>query len=114
MCERGVKMLSTEQVFEVLPLISAIYEKIDLKSFAKEYYNKPKEDLSEIEVGIEFFNFIFKNMREIKEECLELVAIFEGKEIEEVRRQSFTVTLNSLKEIFTDKELLNFFKSAMQ
>jgi hypothetical protein len=41
------------------------------------------------------------------------VSTFEGKTVEEISAQSFMATINTLKDIFSDKETMDFFKQAM-
>lgn len=110
-------MLSTEKAFDILPFISDIYEKIDLKDFIASYQEKKKEDDVEnrqLIAGLDLFSFIMKQSGKVKEEFFNIVAIAEDKKIEEVKSQSFALTLKTIKELFTDKELNDFFKQAMQ
>lgn len=110
-------MLSTEKAFDILPFISDIYEKIDLKDFIKTYKEKNKdEDVGKRQLfaGLDMFSFVIKQSGKVKEEFFNIVAIAEDKKIEEVKKQSFALTLKTIKEIFTDKELNDFFKQAMQ
>lgn len=110
-------MISTEKVFDMLPSVVDIYDKLDIdgyrKKIAKEQKNKKKE-MDATTLGMDLFKYILKNSRNIKEECFEIVSIFDEKPITEIKAQSFLTTLNSIKEIFKDKEAVDFFKSAMQ
>lgn len=110
-------MLSTEKAFEILPYISDIYEKIDLSEFIKKYQeNKKEEDVAnrQIIAGLDLFSFMMKQSGKVKEEFFNIVSIVEEKEIEEVKEQPFAKTLKTIKDLFTDKELSDFFKTAMQ
>lgn len=110
-------MLSTEKAFEILPYISDIYEKLDFSEFIKKYQeNKVEEDNErrQIIAGLDIFSFIMKQSGKVKDEFFNIVAIVEDKEIEEIKKQSFAKTLKTVKDIFTDKETVDFFKQAMQ
>jgi hypothetical protein len=111
-----MKVINTEKAFDMLPYAIEIFEKLNIQSFGKklrEKYNGQK-NVDQMAVGIEVFLFIAKNSSKVKAEVFNLVAILEGKSAEEVKKQSFATTLSSLKLIFSDEELLSFFKSAMQ
>ena len=108
-------MISTEKVFDMLPVVTTLYDKLDLdgyrKKFAKE--NKGKENTDGRSIGIDVFKYILTNSQKVKEEIFEIVAVFEEQTIEEVKAQGFMKTLNSLKEIFSDKETVDFLKQAI-
>jgi cell division protein ZapA (FtsZ GTPase activity inhibitor) len=42
------------------------------------------------------------------------VSIFEEKKVEEIKAQSFMATINALKDIFSDKETIDFLTQAMK
>lgn len=107
-------MLTTEKAFDMLPAVVDIYDKLDIdvyiKKMAKE--NKGKK-LDEKSLGINLFKFVLKNSSKVKDEVFEIVAVFEEKTAEEVKGQNFMLTISTFKEIFTDKEAVSFFKSAI-
>lgn len=110
-------MISTEKAFEILPYISDIYEKLDFTGFIEKYQkNKDEEDKEkrQIKVGLDIFSFVLKQSGEVKEEFFNIVAIVEDKKVEEVKKQPLVETLKTIKELFADKELTDFFKLAMQ
>ena len=110
-------MLSTEKAFDILPYISDIYEKIDFKGFIKEYRENIKdadEGNQQLIAGLDIFAFLMKQSGKVKEEFFNIVAIAEDKKVEEVKEQSFAKTLKTIKELFADKELTDFFKTAMK
>ena len=108
--------ISTEKVFDMLPTVVDIYEKIGIeeyrKSVAKE--NKGKTDVDSMGLGINLFMFVLKNSKNIKEEIFELVAAFEELTIEEAKAQAPGKTIATAKAIFTNKEAVELFKSAVQ
>lgn len=104
-------MISTEKVFDVLPHIAAMYEKLDFESFRKELNLVGK---TKTEVGLEVFMFLVKNASKVKSEIFETVAILDGKTPEEIKTQPFTKTMASLKELAKDPEIADFFKQAVQ
>lgn len=109
-------MITTNQVFDMLPMVVDLYDKLDLDGYRKKLSeeNKGKKDVTAEGLGIDVFKYILKNSGKVKEEFFEIVSIFEDKTIEEVKAQSFGKTINSMKEIFTDKETTELFKSAIQ
>lgn len=110
-------MLSTEKAFDILPYISDIYEKVDFKGFIKEYRENIQdtdEENQQLIAGLDIFAFLMKQSGKVKEEFFNIVAIAEDKKVEEIKKQSFAKTLKTIKELFTDKEMVDFFKTAMQ
>jgi len=108
-------MVSSEKIYDMLPIVVTLYEKLDLDSYKKQIVaeNKGKENIDKKDLGTNLFKYIFKNSAKIKEEVFEVVSVFEDKSIEEVKAQSFVKTFNTIKEILQDKELLSFFKQAV-
>jgi len=108
-------MVSTEKVYDMLPAICECYEKLDIEGFrnklTKEYKGKKTENK---DLGLKLLMFVLKNTPLIKEEIFGVVSIFEDKEIEEIKEQSFGKTITSLKELFMDKEAIELFKSAVK
>jgi hypothetical protein len=113
---RNLKMVSTEKIFNMLPSVVDLYEKLDIDGYRKKFTEKykGKGNVDKEIVGIDLFKYILKNSAKVKEEVFEIVAIFEDKSVEEVKAQSFAKTLNTVREIFNDKETISFFKSAVQ
>ncbi|HBV88316.1 MAG TPA: hypothetical protein DEF42_17125 [Desulfosporosinus sp.] len=108
-------MISTEKVFDMLPIVVDLYDKLDLDSYRKDIIekNKDNKNVNKEMLGIDWFKYILKNSAKVKEEVFEIVSIFEDKPVEEVKAQSFGKTINTIKEIITDKETMSFFKQAV-
>jgi len=96
----------------MLPHVGEMFEKLDIQNFVKEYRQKKESD--SIVAALDLIKFIMKNSQKVKEEVFSIVAIAEDKDLEEVRIQSLATTLKTLQQIFSDKELIDFFKQAMQ
>jgi hypothetical protein len=111
----SVKFIDSEQAFDMLPYVTDIYEKIDLDGYRKKIAdeNKDKKDIDQQQVGIDAIKYVLKNSAKVKEEFFNIVAIAELKSIVEVKEQSFIKTIQSIKKIFSDPELVDFFKQAM-
>ncbi|WP_209121508.1 hypothetical protein [Alkalihalobacillus sp. BA299] len=115
-----VKSIDSEQVFDMLPYVADIYEKTGFDDYRKElkrkYKAKDVKDVDEFKLAaaIDAVKFILKNSVKVKDEFFNIVAIAEQKKLEEVKRQSFVKTIQSVKKIFSDPELVDFFKEAMQ
>jgi hypothetical protein len=108
-------MLSTDKLFDILPYAVDIYEKIEIDKYIEESKKKYKKNpVSQMQAGIDLFKYVLKGSGKIKKEIITVVSIIQGKSYEEIAAQNFLHTAMSLKEIFTDKETVDFFKSAMQ
>lgn len=108
-------MITSEQAFDMLPMVVDIYDKLDFDTYRKELKEKYEgKKADQLTVGIEAFKYVFKNSGKVKEEVFSIVAIAEGKPIDEIKKQSFTKTILTFKAIFSDKDAVDFFKQAMQ
>ena len=108
-------MITTSKAFDMLPSVVDLYDKLDIESYRKKFAEENKgKKLDEMTKGIDMIKFILKNSGKVKPEVFEMVAIFEEKTVEEIKKQGFMVTVNSLKKIFSDKETMGFFKDAMR
>lgn len=110
-------MITTEQAFDMLPTVVILYDKLDIDGYRnrliEENKGKKKKDLDIKILGTDIIKYILKNSYKVKEEVFEVVAIFEGKEVKEIKAQSFIKTINTVKEIFSDKDAMELFKSAI-
>lgn len=108
-------MITSEKVFDMLPTVVTLYDKLDIDSYRKKLAKEnTKKKLDSNDLGIEIVKYVLKNSSKVKEDFFEIVAIFDDKTVEEVKLQSFGKTINSIKEIFSDKETVGFFKDAIQ
>jgi len=108
-------VLTTEKAFDMLPAVVDLYDKLDIDGYRKKFAEENKgTKLDEMTKGIDLFKFILKNSGKVKDEVFEIVAVFEEKPVEEIKVQNFMVTVKSLKEIFSDKETMGFFRDAMR
>jgi len=108
-------VITTSQAFDMLPVVVDLYDKLELDEYRKKIAEENKgKPLDQMSAGINLFKFVLKNSGKVKDEVFEIVAIFEDKQVEEIKAQNFMVTAKSLKEIFSDKEAMELFKSAMQ
>jgi hypothetical protein len=109
-------MINSEQAFDLLPHIVDIYEKLDMDAYRRKMVlkYKDKENVDTDKVGLEVILYIVRNSQKVKDEFFSVVAIAEQKTVEEVKAQSLAKTISTFKDVFTDKELMDFFKTAMQ
>ena len=108
-------MLSTDKAFDILPHIVDVYEKLDFDKYIKDKQKEYKKNpVSQTQAGIDLFKYIFRNASKIKSEIITIVAILQGKTEEEIAKQDFMQTINEVKNIFIDKETMDFFKQAVQ
>lgn len=111
--------ISTEKAFDMLPYAVEIYEKLKIDNYIKatrkenEIQKNQGKRIDEITAGIDLFKFVLKNINNVKEEVFYLLSVIEDKEVKEIREQSMIVTVKGLKELLTNKELVELFKSAM-
>jgi len=108
-------MVNTEKVFDMLPVVVELYDKLNLDEYRKKLQKENKvKKINSNDLGIEIFKHILKNSSKVKDNFFEIVAIFEEKTVDEIKAQSFAKTINTIKDIFTDKEMTGFFKQAIQ
>ena len=112
-------MITTEQGFDMLPYVSDIYEKLNLEKYILDTRkkNKGKDNKDELQImglGLSMGSYILKQSPKIKVEIFSIVAIIEGVTIEEAYKKGIFKALNIIKELFEDKEAMNFFKQAME
>ncbi len=110
-------VIGTEKALDMLPYAVEIIDKIDVttwkKKFLKENKGKDNPDMTH-EAGIELIKHIIKNIGKVKKEVFEIVAIAQESNIDEVKKQSIVITINTFKSIYQDKELVDFFTEALK
>lgn len=99
-------MLNSKKAIRMLPYAIDAVEKLDLISAVKNNKNDKK--------GLDLIKHVSKNIDMAEEEIFNIVAIYTEKTVEEVEQQSIVETLLALKDLFSDKDLIDFFKQAMQ
>ena len=108
-------MISTEKIFDMLPAVVDLYDKLDIDGYRKKIVKENKgKEADQTELGINLFKYVLKNSGKIKNEVFEIVSVFEDRTVDEIKAQNFMLTLGTLKAIFSDKEAVSFFKDAMQ
>lgn len=111
----NTKTFSSEQAYDMLPYAVDIYEKLKMDDYRKKIQkaNEKKKNVDKMQLGIDMVKYIVRNSGKVKDEVFELIAIAQNISLEEVKEQSAGKTMKSFKEIFSDKDLVDFFKSAM-
>lgn len=99
-------MISTDKVFDMLPHAVAVYDKLKIDEYLKENKKKGK-------VGFNFFKYMVGNLPKVKDEVFNIVALYENKKVQEIKKQDVATTINSLKSLFNEEGLLDFFNQAM-
>lgn len=108
-------IITTEKAFDLLPSAVEVYEKLNVDKYIKDTRKKNKgRKVEAMDAGIDLFKFVLKNISKAKTEIFEIVAVVEDKTPQEIKEQSLPDTINSIKRIFGDEELIGLFKSAMQ
>ena len=114
-------MITTEKVFDILPDIIDMYEKIGLKDYnrklateyRKKYPDKPISDYQE-EIGRDVIFYIIKNSKRAKNEFFKVISVLADVTEEEAKKQSLSQTLKIFNELLKDDELMDFFTTAMR
>ena len=114
-------MVNTEQAFDMLPHVIAIYEKLNLKAVGKAateqvVKSQPKIAAAELRnaVGEKVIMQVIKESPKVKEDFFNIIAIAAGKTVVEAKALSLAVSVKIFRDVFTDQELWAFFKEAMQ
>lgn len=107
--------ITTEQAFDMLPMVVSIYDKLEFKKYTEEVRakNKNKKNVDATAVGLDIFMYIIRNCQKVKEEIFEIVSVIDHKTVEEVKNQNILITFQSFKRIFENEQLKDFFKQAM-
>jgi len=113
--------ISTEKAFDMLPFVVEIIDKLDIKTEGKRIAMRLKEadpekagDDLKYEIGIEIIMYVGKNMKKVKEDFFGLVAVASDVDIETAKARPLSESIKILKDIFMDKELMDFFTTAMR
>ena len=116
MSEQELQAISSEQAFDMLPYVVDIYEKLSFDKHIKTIQNKykGKKNVDPIYPAIDATKYILKNSGKVKDEFFAIVSIASHKPVDEVKKQSYIETIRSVKRIFSDPELMDFFKQAME
>ena len=110
-------MLNTEQVFDALPYVAEIFEKLEIQSTLAEMRKEVKgENTAEKqnELGEKLILHVVKNIGRCKDSFFPFLAIICECTEEEAKKKSVAETLTALRAIAKDEELMSFFKSAIQ
>jgi tRNA nucleotidyltransferase/poly(A) polymerase len=111
--------MNTDKAFDMLPYVVDIYEKLNIKAFIKANTKKvtgaSKVEIEQMqkEAGENMIKFVVKNLPKIKREVYQILSIHTGQSIDEIKAQPPTNTIKSIFEMLGDKELTDFFKSAV-
>ena len=112
--------ISSELAMDLLPHAVGIYEKLDLKAVGTGIMKQVKKENPNLSVGEvnesvgeKVIIHIIKNLPKVKDEVFSMVALVSGISLEQAKAQSLAKTMAAFKGIFSDPELLAFFKGAM-
>ena len=125
-----INTIDSEKAFDLLPFVADIYDKVDMRGYiARKKFevvknnaiNKQKSkdkqeptDMATMLNGIDMFVYVMKKSEEVKEEFFEIVAIIEGRELEDIKRQPPAKTFKTITLLFEDIETMDFFTQAMK
>ena len=112
-------MITSEQAFDMLPYAVDIYDKLKIKEYAVKKAQEGKKsgkdaDAVRLDVGEDIIKYIVKSSPKVKTEFFAIVSVACKKTLAEVKKQPPTETIKVFMEVFSDKDLLDFFKGAME
>ena len=101
--------LSTDKAVDILieitPYVADIINDRDLRKVIDKYKKKPEKQ-------IEYFAELIPTfLKKHREPVYIILAALNETTVEEIKAQPFTVTVNQIKEIVNDKDLISFFTS---
>lgn len=102
-------MLKTKDLYLFTKALRKMNLKDDLKDILKNI--KPNDESN---LGLEVCYLIVSHLDLGSTEINEIISNYTNKKIQDIENQNLTETLNDLKLLFSDKEIISFFKSAMQ
>ncbi|QOR34443.1 hypothetical protein IMX26_13225 [Clostridium sp. 'deep sea'] len=104
-------MITSERLFDALPHMLDIYDKLDLDKYRKKVTKKCEgKKVDATQLGIDTFKYVIRNAHKVKDEFFNVVAKVEGKTVQEIKEQSYIKTVKTFMDIAKDKELHDFFK----
>ncbi len=103
--DRGMDIIA-----EAVPALGRIVETETTKNFLKKYGNSKITQALAIKAVLELVPELFKTS---KNDVLILISSFTGKPLAVVKKQPFLKSFNELKEIVSDPEFLQLFKSSV-
>ncbi|WP_416149506.1 hypothetical protein ACM26V_00455 [Salipaludibacillus sp. HK11] len=108
------KPIDSEQAFDMLPYVAAIYDKVDFDTYRKDLAKKKINKDDYLWAAIDGAKYILRNSGKVKNEFFHIVSIAQKKTPNEVKKQPFFKTIVTIKTIFSDPELVAFFKQAIE
>jgi hypothetical protein len=97
-------------IAEAVPAIGRIVDTDSMKEFIKKYGNMKITQALAIKAVLEVVPAIIKSN---KNDILILISAFTGKTLAAVKKQPFLKSFNELKDIVSDPEFLQLFKSSV-
>ena len=113
-------MVTTEKAIDILPHAAEIFEKLDIQKFLVDQYEKQRENKEatiqekQQNIGYSMVLHVVKNSGAVKEDFFKILSILGDCSVKEAKKKPVTENIKLLSEVFTDPELLGFFKGAMQ
>jgi len=101
--------MKAEKMYDMLPCVGEMFEKLDIQKIFKDAQNE--KDLNKR--GMDMIKIILKNSKKVKQEFFELISIYKEITIEEAKNLQPDEAIESLKEIFSELGVMDFFKQAV-
>lgn len=106
-------MINAEKAFDMLPHIANIYNVLDLQKYIKDNFKNNPDEKQAFEQGKKLMLYVVANSKKVKEDFFSIIAIINNCSYEDALKSNIASIINSLKSVFEDKELLNFFRQAI-
>lgn len=106
---------AADVLLEILPFVTEIVTDAKLcEELANAVDIKGKTAMEVMAVGVaKFAKLIPLVLKNHKEDVFGIIAVLNCKTVDEVRKQNIVCTMEEIKELVHDKELIDFFRSCM-
>lgn len=101
--------VAIDKLCNIAPIISEMTEKISSDEEFKTIMKSFKETPSNKVLLLKLFPILLKNYRE---EIFEMLAVWEDKNVDEIKAQPFAETINQIKALWENKDFRSFFSSS--
>lgn len=101
--------IAVEKLCSLAPIISELSEKLSKDKEFKTFMQSYNDERTNRVFVFKVLPLLIKNYHE---EAFEMLAIWYEKSVDEVKAQPFSVTVEEVKKIFSDKDFLGFFSSS--
>lgn len=103
--------IAVEKLCDIAPIISELAEKLSADEEYKSIILSAKGNLTNKTF---VFNFLPMLLKKYNAEIYNILAVWSDKTVEEIKGQSFAVTVKEIKGLFADEDFKSFFSSSAE